>query len=44
MPKNSSRCLRSISDLSEYEFQRDDGEAFCVPIPAFVLLLPAMVH
>jgi ApaG protein len=28
----------------EYEFQRDDGMTFRVPIPAFVLVLPSMVH
>lgn len=28
----------------EYEFQRDDGELFAVPIPAFALVLPTMVH
>ena len=28
----------------EYEFQRDDGERFFVPIEAFALVLPAMVH
>jgi len=27
-----------------YEFQRDDGERFPVPIPAFALVLPSMVH
>jgi ApaG protein len=28
----------------EYEFQRDDGATFFVPIPAFALVLPSMVH
>lgn len=28
----------------EYEFQRDDGATFMVPIPAFALVLPSMVH
>jgi len=28
----------------EYEFQRDNGELFPVPIPAFALVMPAMVH
>lgn len=28
----------------EYEFQRDDGAIFRVPIPAFALVLPSMVH
>jgi ApaG protein len=28
----------------EYEFQRDDGTRFMVPIPAFALMLPTMVH
>ena len=28
----------------EYEFQRDDGERFFAPIPAFALVLPTMVH
>jgi ApaG protein len=28
----------------EYEFQRDDGTLFPVPIPAFALVLPTMVH
>jgi len=28
----------------EYEFQRDEGELFLVPIPAFTLVLPTMVH
>jgi ApaG protein len=27
-----------------YEFQRDDGELFEVPIPAFAFVLPTMVH
>jgi ApaG protein len=27
-----------------YEFQRDDGERFLVPIPLFSLNLPSMVH
>jgi len=28
----------------EYEFQRDNGELFSVPINAFALVMPAMVH
>jgi len=28
----------------EYEFQRDDGDRFVVPIPAFSLAVPNMVH
>lgn len=28
----------------EYEFQRDDGDLFVVPIPAFSLAVPNMVH
>ena len=27
-----------------YEFQRDDGDLFEVPIPAFAFVLPTMVH
>jgi ApaG protein len=27
-----------------YEFQYDDGQRFLAPIPAFSLVLPAMVH
>jgi ApaG protein len=30
--------------LGTYEFQRDDGARFEVPIPAFSLNIPSMVH